>query len=207
MGQRLKNPMNNLTKKKNKGFTLLEVIIAIFIFALSAVAVVQIFSSSMSGYREAKNTQRNLENAQFIMNQIAKTLRTSSVIFPTTLPGSSNNQVKVYDYSSGKCWAYLFHNGSFRIQSDSESVPAASLGDPISYCQGFSPTYTSMTDFYTTGSFYVYPSNNDPNAAVSGEQLGRVTIQMNVCPGVSACSHPERIQTSVSLRDYYRSGI
>ncbi len=205
MGQRLKNPMSNLTKKKNKGFTLLEVIIAIFIFALSAVAVMQIFAGSMSGYREAKNTQRNLEDAQFIMNQIAKTLRTSSIVFPTILSHSTSSNVKVYDYSSGKCWAYLFDNGSSRIKSDSDSVPAASLGDPISYCKGFSPTYTSMTDFYTTGSFYVYPSNNDP--AGSGEQLGRVTIQMNVCPGVSSCSHPERIQTSVSLRDYYRSGI
>ncbi|PJA87728.1 MAG: hypothetical protein CO140_02745, partial [Candidatus Moranbacteria bacterium CG_4_9_14_3_um_filter_40_7] len=61
-----------------KGFTLIEMMIAIFIFSLMMIAVTEIFSSSFGGYGNARNIQKDLEDAQFVMGQIAKTLRTSS---------------------------------------------------------------------------------------------------------------------------------
>jgi Tfp pilus assembly protein PilW len=71
-----------LTWKKSKGLSLLEVMVSMGVFSLMMVSVAGIFSSSIASYRFNKVIERDLENAQFVMNDIAKQLRTSTVVDP-----------------------------------------------------------------------------------------------------------------------------
>ncbi len=66
--------------KKRKGFTLIEMMISIFIFAIIMTSVASIFAKQVSVYKKARIIESDLENAQFALNYVSKTLRTSSVI-------------------------------------------------------------------------------------------------------------------------------
>jgi len=184
-----------------KGFTLIEMMIAIFIFSLMMIAVTEIFSSSFGGYGNARNIQKDLEDAQFVMGQIAKTLRTSSIV---NIGGSS--EITVYDYSQNKCVAYQFVSGEIRTDATADdSVPSTS--DPVDWCfANFSPdfsAYNKMAAFFVDGRFNSIKSDNTPGSEI----LGKVTISMKICSN-SSCSKDEAvIQTSVSLRDYTKAGI
>jgi prepilin-type N-terminal cleavage/methylation domain-containing protein len=125
------NSMNTKIYKKLKGFTLVEMMIAIFIFLLMMIAIVQIFAQQIVAYRHARSVQNDMENAQFAMNYIAKTLRTASVIGSTekgdllqymqdnylnddfaiqqigTL-SSGGEGLMVYDFSQEKCLKFTF---------------------------------------------------------------------------------------------------
>jgi prepilin-type N-terminal cleavage/methylation domain-containing protein len=198
-------------QKKQKGFTFIELMIAIFIFALMMMAVAGIFSSSIGGYQKARAVQKNLEDAQFIMNQIAKILRTSSVVDNT-----STSSIVVFDYSQGKCFRYTFDVNKIKFgktDAPDPPVPLASPSpqrelfekNPITWCNSNKPNAsTPMAALDVTGKFNAFPSY--PGSGNNGF-LGRVTISMKVCSNVGCTSDKANIQTSVSLRDYYQAGI
>jgi prepilin-type N-terminal cleavage/methylation domain-containing protein len=70
------------TRYNRNGFTLIELLVSVFVFLLIMLAVVTIFIREVEAFRNAKDSQRSLENAQFAMNFVAKTLRTSIVTIP-----------------------------------------------------------------------------------------------------------------------------
>ena len=88
------------------GFSLIEVMVATFIFALIMVAVAMTFSSLFGGYKGAKTIQKNLENAQYAMNLMAKSLRTSSLVGIDMGIDQKASEIKFYNYSEGKCMFY-----------------------------------------------------------------------------------------------------
>ncbi|MCK4635439.1 MAG: prepilin-type N-terminal cleavage/methylation domain-containing protein [Candidatus Moranbacteria bacterium] len=109
--------------KKQKGFTLIELMVSIFIFMIIISLVIEIFGKQVVASRHARVLQRNIEDADFAMNYVAKTLRTSSL--PTseegigngTASGSSADQslgtiytdiVYAYDYSQKSCFKFAF---------------------------------------------------------------------------------------------------
>ena len=67
-------------KRNKKGFTLIEMIISIFVFAIIMIAIVDVFARQINAHRYARSAEGDLENAQFALNYIAKTLRTASVL-------------------------------------------------------------------------------------------------------------------------------
>lgn len=202
--------------KKQKGFTFIEIIIAVFIFALMMMAVAGIFSSSIGGYQKARAVQKNLEDAQFIMNQMAKILRTSSVADGPD--DSYSDSIVVFDYSQGKCFKYIFDGNNIKFGKTNEpppTVPPASPSparelfekNPISWCASNIPpnsTLTPMAALDVTGKFKITKSK--PGIGNDGV-LGKVTISMKVCSNVGCTADKADIQTSVSLRDYYQAGI
>lgn len=74
------NKMKKLFARKNKGFTLIEMMVSIFIFAIMMTAISGIFARQISSYKQTRLMAGDLENAQFALNYIAKTLRTASII-------------------------------------------------------------------------------------------------------------------------------
>lgn len=181
-------------KKKQKGFSFAEIIIAVFIFALMMVAVTGIFSSSIGGYRTARIVQKNLEDAQFIMNQMAKILRTSSVV------SSSSDNIIIYDYSSDSCYNYKFEENKIKVSSYPESISGKEIED---FCTNNFTIFSALTDSFVQGKFFAIKSDK-----ISGnEKLGKVTVSMRICLNSSCTTGRVNIQTSVSLRDYYNAGI
>jgi prepilin-type N-terminal cleavage/methylation domain-containing protein len=196
-----------LKNKNKKGFSLIELIIAIFIFTILMITTAGIFSGFFSGYRKARATQGDLENAQFAMNYMAKTLRTSGVKSPTVLGTVSD--ITVFDYSQSKCVQFFFDSSNvlkYRIgdknDPDEDHCSQAELQNKDSSGQ-------SLTNVLVIGSFWVVPSLKSPDPP----RLGKITIEMQVCPsntGATDCTNSNdkvNIQTSVALRDYSNTGL
>lgn len=174
--------------KKIKGFTLVEVIIAMFVFVLVISSATVVFSYAFRNYSDAKDMQENMENAQYAMNLMAKTFRTSSVA------DDGPGYVVVFDYSQEKCLRYQFNGTELRRAEDTGA-------SDLSGCQSssFSGVGDLMTSGDVMGSFQVTRSDG----ASTPPEVGKIVISMELSKGNSVV----RLQTTASLRDYVESGI
>lgn len=184
-----------MTRKTKAGFTLLEMLVAIGIFAVMSIAIMTAFVSGFSTYRGAKELQRDVESAQYMMNAMAKYLRTGTVVSPSS-PTADAEEIRFYDHSSSRCFEYRLQDGRFQARWKSFVLDP---GDDIaSRCDtGGMTAWADLTSGYVTGAFRVIPSDKDPG----DKSIGRVTIQITVKEGEDA-RFESSLQTSVSLRDY-----
>ncbi len=190
---------------KKKGFTLVELLVATFIFLVIMTAVVAVFARQSVNFKYLQLQQRNVENAQFAINFIAKTLRTStfpSVIDYPTL--QSAKRIYLYDNSQKKCIRFFFDDSAAQLEvttvdrSPSDVESCAKNGH---YASG--ETY-SLTTGYVLGSFDIVSTERDPDDNPSnGNQfrMGLATIRMEI-QDQNRTIRPVTIQTSASLRDY-----
>lgn len=168
-----------------RGFTLIEVLVAMFIFTLMMASVAQIFSTTFLGYHNMRAVQRDIDNAQYSLNILAKELRTSSIV------NFTSSSVKFFDHSQGKCFQYQINGNNLQVTSAGASDTAACTATSLS-----SPT--TISTGLITGTFRVTPST------VSPPHVGKVTVSIDISEG---SAHHARIQTSVSLRDFSVSGL
>lgn len=185
--------------KNKKGFSFLEVIVAVFIFSLIMTVVAGTFANFTASYRNTRAIQKDLENAQYAINLIAKVIRTSNVIKCDGGSCSTANytSISIFDNSQDKCIVYRINN--HELQASSASPGTSGDGNTCA----FSESYSAITTGYIeTGKFYVVPS-------AAGSVSGRITISFSICqPDSSSAScstsldDKARIQTSVSLRNY-----
>jgi len=184
-------------QKNKKGFTLLEIIVALFVFSIAMVAVTAIFASFVSANRTTKNTQKALEDAEQAMNTMVKTIRTSSVVVPAVASTTPVTTIRILEYSqnpaSPQCQIYQFtgSGGNARIQHALATDLAGT--NSIATCQAAGVTFqplTNVIDTPVTGGFIVTPS--------ASQTVGKVTILMSVTAGTIQTP----IQGTVSLRDY-----
>ncbi|GBE17247.1 hypothetical protein BMS3Abin15_01086 [bacterium BMS3Abin15] len=207
MGTQNTNRQKLIANKK--GFSLLELLVAIFIFSVVMVASTGIFGSSIKGYRNAKAIQKDMENAQDAMSVIAKTLRTSTVYecFGVAWGDCSTppfQAIRIYDHSQNKCVMYGFRSSDNVLEAIKFSI--AGTDDPAVECinganYGGSSAASDLVDTgNVTGQFDVIQS-------VVG-QIGKITVSMEVAPNPSTPEKDKaRIQTTVSLRDYDEAGL
>lgn len=180
--------------KTTRGFSLLEVMIVVFIFALIMTAVTAYFAKMALVNQTTKQLQRNLEDTQLAFNLIGKTLRTAVIVIPVV--SSNVATVRLYDYSQTRCIIYQFSGGTIQ-QAQSTSAPASGDDEKV-WCQSLSaPNFTSLAPIVSTadgatvsGTFLVTPSTDSV--------AGRVTMIANVSRGTNSSS----IQTTVSLRNF-----
>ncbi len=175
-------------QKKNRGFTLVEVLVATFVFVIAMSAVSHIFVSAFSAYREEKIVEDNLENAQFIMNTMAKELRGSSIVSPST----DTNVIKFYNYGLKTCFIYNINSSGSLMKGTQENTADTSSCNSA----GVFPSTPVLTGV-SGSSFSTFPSQL--------KTVGKVTILLKI--GGSSGSHPALVQTTVSLRDYEVSGL
>lgn len=178
------NPKNILSKN-SAGFTLIEVLVSVAIFLIVMAATSYIFTRAFAGYKETKALQHDIENAQYVLNLLAKELRTSSVV------SSGANYVKFIDYSQSICFVYRINGGNFQMVK----TAANSFADCSSNMIETSTAYTTISTGTVTGNFSVIRS--DPT--VGSKRVGKVTASLVIREGTA---HVARIQTTVSLRDF-----
>jgi prepilin-type N-terminal cleavage/methylation domain-containing protein len=173
-----------MRKKKlkfKKGFSLIEVLVAIFIFSFVMTMIAGSFSSFFKSYIAERKTQTDIENAQYAMNIMAKALRTSEVESTSSFP------LNTFDYSQSKCIRYDISSSAVVEGITNDTSP-----EKLSDCNFGSLTYYSLT-------------NNDiKNASVSATAtsvptLGKVTVSLGV-QDQSKTTSLIPIQMSVSLR-------
>jgi prepilin-type N-terminal cleavage/methylation domain-containing protein len=197
----IKNP-NSILFSKKKGFSFLEIMISIFIFSLMMTTISVTFASLFENYRNSRAIQMNLENAQFIMNTMAKSLRTSSVISNTA------SSIKFYNYSDSNCFSYKFEDNSLQVASVSiDNISYPTVEERKAQCSSALLTYSNILTNVNDANFSVIQSSEGiPNV------MGKVTVSIDVCANSgSECSESvhdrARIQSSVSLRDYSSVGL
>lgn len=194
-----KNRSSSLVRKNRKekhGFSLIEMIISIFIFSILMMMIAGTFAGFYRNYSKQKKAQKDIENAQYILNFMAKRLRTSTIVSPSSelnfpLGNASGNMLDTYDYSQGQCIRYRLNNG---VVQYSLSTPADPTNPSASCAFGGTPMNLS-SDNINNAHVYVNPS--------SSTNKGRVTIVLYVQqditgPGQDTSEIP--IQSSVSLR-------
>ncbi len=199
--------MRRVSQQTEKGFTLLEVMVAMGMFTIILLATMQIMTQSTKSFRSQKQIQANLESAQFALNLMAKELRTSSVLDSTSATPSSS--IKFYDYSQSRCIEYQAIESSGTTGTVSRRSHDFTGADPDANrlnCQGYSFTvaesYVPLVTGLTGHQFQVTPSTS-VNESPPNPQAGRVTVSLTVGTGGSAAT----TQTTVSLRDYNYIGL
>lgn len=205
----------NAKKYKNRilvrGFTFMEVMIAVFIFALVFSMVAMIFSKMIKNYTRTKDIQRDMESAQQAMNLMAKTIRTS-VIDSTDKSGNATS-INLYDYSQNKCIKYSLNGNNLEYREYGPNPDGtfpnppdpAAFQDVVTSCTPNFPAAASvMANGISDLRFYKDATTTTPPVA------GRVAISMQVCPAGSCAGNDQvRIQTTVTLRErgYEETGL
>ncbi len=200
----------SLKRRSLAGFTLIELMISIFIFALIMTSVVTIFTREIVAYRTAREVQKNLENAQFTLNFIAKTLRTSQV------NDIEETKIYAYDHSQGKCFVFAFESAALTMQKekDNSSMKAGEC-DTSGPPSGSMNSAVDLTIGEVTGRFDGKMTAGSRSASNCGDvncvTVGAITTSLVITPegGVSNGNKSEKlyIQSTVSLRDYPNAGI
>lgn len=181
-----------ISVKNKKGFSLLEMLIAMFISTLIIITVVAAFASAFRARENAGNIQRNVEDAKTALEYMAKVIRMSSNLKPVAA-GTSTTAIYMYNKSLNKCISFSFSSASDDI-SEISCIPLSAddpctLGDASNFvadCNG-AQTSTKITD----------NDLNDASFYVQGSAIKRVTIRMQMLQDLNA-----GLQTTVSLRDY-----
>jgi len=186
-------------KKKIEGFTLIEVIVAMSIFVIVMSAVSGAFASAFKAYGKAREVGESLKNAQYALNLMSKTFRTSSVESPTG-EKQTDDEIVVFDYSQSACIKYKL--SSKKIYKLSKTVTDES---ECSSSTAFSDNYPIVENVEEL-KFFTTDSDGD---ASSGESMrvGKVTVMMVISNGTVASPTKVRIQSTSSLRDYSKSNI
>ena len=177
-----------LLGKMKKGYTLIEVVAAMFIFSILMMASSQVFAKTFQSYREIRAVQKDTENAQFVLASFVKELRTSSIVAPAAAGMSSS--VQFFEHSQGICFKYRVNAGALELAS----VAATDTAD----CRGKSPaSFVAVSTGLVSGSFQIIPSTLAPLL------IGKITVSLDIAEG----THHVKLQTSASLRDYGTSGF
>lgn len=162
---------------------MIEALVAIFIFSLATAMLAGAFSSFFKNYTNSKKIQRDIENAQYAMNLMAKTLRTSSLV-TTSFP------LETFDFSQSKCIVYDYADKKMQYATTTDAAPTKAAD-----CTwGTATSYMDITsDDIVSAS--ISSIKSDPTLNI----FGKVTMALNV-QDQSAATPAIPIQTSVSLR-------
>lgn len=167
--------------KNRAGFSLLEMLVAIFVFSIAIAAASTSFVSFFNAQKKSKLIQQNMEDARYGMELMAKVIRMGSVVGPSGV----TDAMYIFNNSQGTCLSYRF-NGKLETSS---ALPA-NLIDPDCATATY-PAYSTMTNAITSGQFEVTPS-------ALGTEMGKVVISAVAGSGSNAVT----MQTAVSLRGY-----
>src|SRR3989344_7344850 len=100
------------SKISNKGFTLIELIVSMFIFSIIMTIVTSVFIQSLQMQRKAQNFQRVEENIRFVLESMAKEIRVSEI--DSLSPNTCSQEITMDHPSYGRI--------TYRYNSSSDSI-------------------------------------------------------------------------------------
>ncbi|KKP97456.1 MAG: hypothetical protein US25_C0002G0001 [Candidatus Moranbacteria bacterium GW2011_GWE1_36_7] len=179
---------NKITKKnlklKKKGFSLVEVLVAVSIFAFTSVLIAGVFSGFLKNSIEAKKNQKNMESARYALDLMAKTLRTS------VASSIADEEIHVFDNTQKRCVIYKYDNANKKMLTGTSG--GASLAN-VSACTPTVWSGITLSDLTSSGTI---ASANFSGTAIS---LGRITMSLGI-PSANPNTYSSTVQTTVSLR-------
>jgi len=184
--------------KKYRGFSLVEMLVAMFVFSLVIGATSGIFTKAFVGYRAQKHLQSDIESAQFALNTMAKELRTATI---ANLSNGSNAAIEFLDYSQNTCFFYKRNSGA-TLTVETKKSPTNAVTDCNS--NGYSVP-AIIANNVSDGHFYITKSvKKEIGPPLVDPLVGKITIALSISSGTLTATN---LQTTVSLRDYTVSGV
>ena len=196
---KLNNNMKKINKTK-KGFTLIEMIVSVFIFSLIMTATVVVFAGYVKTHRYLRTVQKNLEGVQFAFNYMAKTLRVSDVIDR----GGGVDPKRIFTYSDANNTCTTFYFDDKAIWYKTTDLPSGGIngekcGDINTY--KFTPALRLTIGEIEHAKFnYSYTSRGDKSLNLP-PTVGLVTVSAAIKDKTTDVGLVWA-QTSVSLLNY-----
>lgn len=188
-------------KKIQRGVTLIEVLLGLFIFTLIVLSTTQLFVSSFGAKQFTQNAQKKYDLAFSALGEVGKVLSTSTLVSAdTSMSGASS--ILVYNYSQGTCVKYAFTVADKKLKMGTASL---ATGEVPADCSTTINANTEVIDSFITGKFIT--RKLDTETVLTPEvHSGMVTIFATVYTSdPDATGSTDRgvpMQTTVSLRDY-----
>lgn len=161
-------------KKANKGYTLVELLLSIAIFAIVMVGITSILSGTMSAYSKANLDVTVQEDCQIVANQLEEILCDAYEISGTSL--AAGLTVKTKNTVRDDTGALVTNNNTYLINYVAPVAPAT--GTPIYVTLNGGAPYVladNVSNFQLSGWI-----PTAPNANYSGAVDNRTTIKLSM---------------------------
>jgi len=108
----------------NRGFTLVEVLVAIFIFSVIMMAVGSAFVSALNVQRRAFNVQQVMENAAYVLDVMLKEVRVSQILpaVPDSCINSPPYDSLTVEHPDFGSITYYMNNGNIMRQNGGDTL-------------------------------------------------------------------------------------
>lgn len=171
--------------QKYSAFSLIELMVAIFILSLITLTAVSVFASVMRARSDAVKSANNIEAGREAIEIMAKNIRMGSHL------GPANSSTSIYFYSevAAQCIRYSIAGN---VLSSATAAPVGTDCTPGVATYGANLPMTRTDGAMTaTGSFIV----TQTNAVSNPKAIGKVTVIMLV-------DGKYTLQTTISIRNY-----
>ena len=220
--------------KKNAGFSLTEMLVAMFVFSLVITIVFTAFSGLAGNKKQATATQKNMEDAKAAFEYMAKTIRMSSYFTQqnggcASVDNDGNGDkncttIQMYNNSTGKCVAFLFETKTANTHKLKifEADPKGEDGYKECYKNDdLTNGYVGeMQTGFSNGHFWIQGYKNElnnSNGTVGGDIIGvgKVTISGELMQQRGTQDEYDEdnrnleaiyLETTVSMRNYDEIG-
>ncbi|MFA5387567.1 MAG: prepilin-type N-terminal cleavage/methylation domain-containing protein [Candidatus Paceibacterota bacterium] len=132
----LKKFLKNINAEKSKGFTLIEMIIAIGIFSVLMGVLSGIFLASMKSQKHIVYTQSLIDNTNYVLDYMSRYLRMAQKDYIGDCVGrekdnfdpsnASSSVITFLDYKEGggRCHQFLLENGELKERISADQTAA-----------------------------------------------------------------------------------
>jgi len=184
-------------KQNEKGFTLIEAIVAAAIFATAVVSIVDVYTSTVRLNRKTDGQRKASENARYITEYLSKEIRNGQVDYfgPTVSPCTTN-----FAYSARTLGLVNTDNVHLCFYMGDDAGLVSSSGTNLWLIKGNAGPYKINSDDVTTTNiiFFTSPQAN-PYTTQSAIQP-RVTITGTVT--AKATGATSNFETTVTIPAY-----
>lgn len=176
--------------KTEKGFTLAEVLVTIFVFLLALTAIIGIFTSVLTAQRKI-NAERKLDqNTRFGFEELTRRIRSSKIDYvkQAVLPQPFLASEHLYLLSgSGESWHFFLNSQNLAFENNG-AAPVNLFGDEIKV---------------TNLKFYIFPQASPYFGGVDPNQ-SRVTVYLAAENRQGQSKAVTTLQTTITSRVYER---
>jgi prepilin-type N-terminal cleavage/methylation domain-containing protein len=181
--------------KNTRGFSIIELLVAVFIFTVIIMAATSTFTNTFSTWKKTRQTQADLEKARTALETIGKSIRMSNQL------KYSSDTLSMFNNSQNKCIRYNSDVGGSLVSTT--CTPTEANIEATTYdCEADNETDDCGGDNYgnqvTLISSDAILNFNVEETDVSSHKIGKATMSILVGTG----AQQRRIQTTVSFRDY-----
>lgn len=193
--------MKKNKKKNNQGYTLIEMIVSVGIFAIVSVLIAQLFVIFSQTQQKSTIQQQIQGDARVVLAQVSDRIRSGIIDYASYGVGISSPTDQLYLIDENGISVLIEKSSSPTECPSAESTPCLVISE-----NGGAPTPMS-SDKFTVDivQFYIDPST-DPEPSSGPDIQPRVTMTIGIT-GVNindALKSPTYIQTTASSRVYLR---